>query len=325
MNSLICLAQIAAVFAAICGANIVAAHDRSCAPARQKIIVYQPWASHSAVNPAQAKVIAKQLNTYGFTHLLLQWSRYGEQRYWLDDKPSWLPKQIKLGARQIIEGLYFDPGYYQALSLPDTSFEIYLATLRENSLIEAHLLQQNTQGKIDGWYFPEEIDDLNWRTQKRQEMLSAHFKSMIHGLKRLNANAPIYASTFFGGHSSPQEYARMLKKIHQETGIIWLVQDGLGVLRQPQPNTRQYLRTMSRTLPTNAWLGLLETFTELNQTGENRFCPASRSEIESRRKLWCSATGREPEVYFSLNQFNNKLLGHQNIKCKTRDGHFAAI
>lgn len=307
------------IFALISSA-IASAHG-ACTLAKKKIIVYQPWASHSTVSAAQAKMLAQQLSKDGFTHLLLQWSRHGEQQYWRSDASGRLPKRMKQNSQELIEGLYSDPDYYHALNLPNTELEIYLDILRENSLIEANSLNLQEKKKIDGWYFPEEIDDLNWRTRERQQILSRHFKTMIIGLRKLSPQIPVYASTFFGGHSSPQEYANMLKKIHQETGIIWLVQDGLGVIRKPQPNTRQYLRTMSRTLPAAAWLGLLETFTELDQSADNRFCPATQSEIETRRKLWCNATGREPEVYFSLNQFNNELLGHQNIKCQIRNGN----
>ncbi|MGL6040966.1 MAG: hypothetical protein ACRC01_07180, partial [Deefgea sp.] len=132
---------------------------------------------------------------------------------------------------------------------------------------------------------------------------------------------PVYASTFFGGNVPPQAYANLLNKIHQESGIIWMVQDGQGVFRNPQPDTKQYLSAVEKTLPAKAWLGLLENFTELDQAGDNRFCPANNAEIKARHKIWCEATGRAPEVYFSLNQLNNQLLGHQNIQCKTRIGN----
>ena len=176
---------------------------------------------------------------------------------------------------------------------------------------------------MSAWYLPEEIDDLNWRTAARQALLSQHFSTMVSTLNQLSPGKPVYVSTFFGGHSSPKEYANFLKKIQHETGIIWIVQDGQGVLRKPKPNTAAYLREIQQTLPANAWIGLLENFTELDQATENRFCPASNAEIEKRRQLWCSATGREPEVYFSLNQLNEELLGHANQKCKTRVGRIA--
>jgi hypothetical protein len=296
----------------------------ACTPNRQKIIIYQPWASHASTNTKQTKTITEELNKSQFTHVLFQWNRHGNQRFWLDDAIGRVPKQIKQSAQQLIEGLYADPDYFQALKRSDAELDAYLASLRENHLMVASALSLQESKNISGWYLPEEIDDLNWRSPQRQQMISNHFKNLVAQLKALNPNAPVYASTFFGGHSSPQDYANLLKKIHQDSGIIWLVQDGLGVRRHPQPNTRQYLHIIKRTLPTASWLGLLETFTELDQTDDNRFCPATRKEVETRRKLWCRATGKEPEVYFSLNQFNNQLLGHQNMKCKSRDGHFAA-
>lgn len=292
----------------------------TCAPAKEKIIIYQPWASHSKLTKPQLSSISRTLNNSGFTHLLLQWNRYGEHSYTSDNQSYWV-HTISSKRNKIIEGLYADPHFFSALKLSDAELDSYLTNLRKQSFNEAQLLSLRTTHRIRGWYLPEEIDDLNWRSEIRQQMLSNHFKILVTALRKLHPDVPIYASTFFGGHTSPQIYADLLNKIHLETGIIWMIQDGQGVLRTPQPNTLAYLSAVKNTLPTNAWLGLLENFTELNQKDDNRFCPASVAEVKARQKVWCEATGREPEVYFSLNQLNNQLLGHQNSKCKTRRGN----
>ncbi|MBM9888081.1 MULTISPECIES: DUF4434 domain-containing protein [Deefgea] len=293
-----------------------------CTPAKDKIIIYQPWASHANLTSAQLNSIGKTLNNSGYTHLLLQWNRYGEHSYTSDHQSYWI-HDISNKKNKIIEGLYADPQFFSALKLSDAELDSYLSKLRKKSFDEAKYLSLRTTHRIRGWYLPEEIDDLNWRSETRQRILSNHFKILVSALRKLHPDTPVYASTFFGGHTTPQDYANFLNKIHLETGIIWMVQDGQGVFRSPRPNTLRYLSAVNKTLPSNAWLGLLENFTELNQTSENRFCPASTTEIKERQKLWCAATGREPDVYFSLNQLNNQLLGHQNSKCTTRRGHIA--
>lgn len=300
----------------------LAVASQTCRPAKEKIIIYQPWASHSNLTQIQINSISKTLNQSGFTHLLLQWNRYGNESYSQVNEANWIHKQVNKQSK-IIEGLYADPAYFQALNLSDAELTTYLVNLRKSSLDEASHLSLQASHSIKGWYLPEEIDDLNWRTPARQTILSNHLKMMVAALSQLRPKTPVYVSTFFGGHTRPQAYANMLNKIHRETGVIWMIQDGQGVLRKPQPNTLRYLKAVNRTLPSKAWLGLLENFTELDQSSENRFCPANNTEIKARQKLWCDATGREPEVYFSLNQLNNQLLGHQNSKCKTRIGNIA--
>lgn len=296
------------------------AYSQVCRPANDKIIIYQPWASHSQIPLKQIQIIKRHLDKEKYTHILMQWSSYGKHRYLDSQKTDWFYNQLKTGKRKLIEGLYYDPDFFNALKLPNNELKKVLNHIRKESISDARKLELDTTIDISGWYLAEEIDDLNWRSMAREKMLVEHLKATVQSLKRISPGKAVYISTFFGGHSSPKEYANFLKRIQSQTGVIWIIQDGQGVYRNPQPNTQLYLKTIKETLPPKTWVGLLENFTELNQVNENRFCPATKAEINQRRQLWCSATGMEPTVYFSLNQLNGELLGHDNPNCKSRDG-----
>ncbi|WP_028453721.1 DUF4434 domain-containing protein [Chitinilyticum aquatile] len=293
-----------------------------CRQAAQHIGIYQPWNAHSSLSSDQIETVAAKLASDGYTSVLLQWSRHGETRFWPADGSGWLPALLENARRlQRIHGLYADPAYFRMIAQDDCALSGYLASLRRLNLEEAENMHRQQSGQLlAGWYLPEEIDDLNWRTPQRQAMLADHLQRSVRQLQRLTPGRPVYASAFFGGHGKPQDFARMLAQLHRQSGIIWLIQDGQGVARTPRPDTRLYLHAISTTLPAKSWLGVVEVFNEQPGATGSRFCPASSAEIAQRRVLWCRATGQEAAVYFSLNQLNAEQLGIQNAICRTGDG-----
>ena len=138
-------------------------------------------------------------------------------------------------------------------------------------------------------------------------------------LRKLTPGKPVYVSTFFGGHSPPRVYAEMLQRLQQQSGVIWLVQDGQGVRRDPRPDTAAYLQAVAATLPAERWQGVLEVFTERVQDGQSSFCPVSRPTEARRQQLWCAATGRAAQAVFSLNQLAGEQLLDPGQQCRSQN------
>ncbi|WP_324816108.1 hypothetical protein [Variovorax sp.] len=136
--------------------------------------------------------------------------------------------------------------------------------------------------------------------------LRDYLAAMRDGLARLvpgEAERPVYASAFFSRASKPEQFAALLALLHRETGVVWIVQDGLGTHRMSEPDTAEYLRAISRALPPTGWVGLLEVFDQRRGPGTGPvFAPSEDAEVERRRAIWCSSAGRLPEMTFSLNQ-----------------------
>ena len=143
-------------------------------------------------------------------------------------------------------------------------------------------------------------------------MLRTFLSGMTGGIVSLAPGmdaAMVYASAFFSGASTPQEFAGLLLDMHRASGVIWLVQDGLGTGRLSEERTAEYLREIARTLPPAAWRGLLESFDEIRAEGQPpRFEPSDEATIAHRAGLWCASTGRQASVMFSLNQRMKRML-----------------
>ncbi len=112
----------------------------------------------------------------------------------------------------------------------------------------------------------------------------------------------------------------MLEKINKETGIIWLIQDGLGENRPNKIDTAEYLRSITQYVPAQAWQGVLGIFSERShqtKTGiDTEYCPASKHDIQKRITTWYEATGKNPGVIFSLTQLRLPLHSPFSDRCK---------
>lgn len=281
-----------------------------------RTIVWQPLAEYSRLDKATWERLGNDVQIAGYSQVLVQWSRYGDYQFFPQGPRNWLPAGLQYLQEKhlrLILGLYLGRDYFQVLQQSDEALHAYLVESQARSLAQAEAaLRKPLALDIDGWYLPEEIDDLNWRSDVRQRMLSAHLVSMREALARLTPGAPekpVYISTFFSGASSPQNFAQMLERLHRDTRVIWIVQDGMGTHRLPDERTKAYLSAISRTLPPTGWRGLLEAFDESRVDDQApRFEPASPEVIAHRMALWCASTGRQPAVTFSLNELMKGIL-----------------
>ncbi|WP_052190627.1 DUF4434 domain-containing protein [Chitinibacter sp. ZOR0017] len=291
-----------------------------CSSQPAPMVFYQPLLRHQGLSeemlePIKAKLQARQVKT-----IILQWSRYGAYSLWDSGGYDWLQRRL-CGNRkyQFIFGLYADPQFFERLKLSDAELKDYLHVLAQANLAEAAKIKPHMGEQVKGWYLSEEIDDLNWQSLPRQQMLAEHLREQVVALRKLTPGKPVYVSTFFGGHSPPRVYAEMLQRLQQQSGVIWLVQDGQGVRRDPRPDTAAYLQAVAATLPAERWQGVLEVFTERVQDGQSSFCPVSRPTEARRQQLWCAATGRAAQAVFSLNQLAGEQLLDPGQQCRSQN------
>ncbi len=194
--------------------------------AAEKFIFYQPWLSHQQVSAATWNEMGQDLRAQGYTHVIFQWSQYGQNQFWGADKSSLLQRVVQTPgpkAIQYIFGLYLGEDYYAKLGQSDQALSQYLAQSRQFALQNARKIMQQSPRAVAGWYLPEEIDDLNWRTPARQKLLQAHFLALSKELKAIAPNTQIYASAFFGGHTPPADFAKQMNTLLRTTGMILLV------------------------------------------------------------------------------------------------------
>lgn len=304
------------VFALLVFSNAIGAATNTGNSANSKFLIYQPWESHNTIDETIWANLGKDLNKLGYTHVIFQWGQYGDFSFWPDKGGGFLNRITNVhgtGKLKFIFGLYIGDDYYHKLGATDDQLEAYLAKSRELTLVNAKEIVRQKKN-INGWYLPEEVDDYNWRTAKRQRLLFQHFSILATSLEVLKPNTPIYASAFFGGTTMAQTFARQLTEISTATKINWLIQDGLGTNRMTENETAEYLKKMAKHLPPTKWRGILEIFTiKKNEDGSSLFCRANQQEIKKRIKIWKHSTTRIPSVIFSGNQLASQYLNQS--KC----------
>ncbi|MFZ4288082.1 DUF4434 domain-containing protein [Variovorax sp. HJSM1_2] len=301
--------------------SLAAAPTEACCAARGRTIIWQPWASHAALDERGWKRLGELARREGYSRVLLQWSRYGSTDFWPLEGRRWLQAGMAHWREQqlrLIVGLDMGEDYYRVLQQSDDALRAHMAgSLGRSVDLMRRLALQPPPLVVDGWYVPQEIDDLNWRHPARERLLRAYLASVCDALTREGrgqAGAPVvYASAFFSGASPPGEFAGMLSRLHRETGVIWIVQDGLGTSRLSEARTAAYLRAIAQALPTESWEGILEVFDQHQPKGQApTFDPSAEATIFRRQAIWRNSIGREPGMTFSLNQRMAKLDGAEH-------------
>jgi len=286
-----------------------AAGPGACAAPPLRTIVWQPWAAHAALDATGWERLGREVRRRGYSQVLLQWGRYGDYEFWPERDARWLAPGLQRWQAEglkLILGLHMGEDYYRLLGEPDAVLAAHLADTRDKALAQARqILREQPALALEGWYLPQEIDDLHWRTPERQRLLQSFLAGMREALAELSPRTPVYASAFFSGATTPEEFARQLARLNQGTGVTWIVQDGLGTHRMTEARTRDYLAAIAQAMPAAAWRGLLEGFDErrgVDGQSASSFEASADTTLARRAELWCATTGRQAEVVFSLNQ-----------------------
>lgn len=217
-------------------------------------IFYQPRQQDLYLTPADWAQRMALLHRDGLDTMYIQWLRYGETDFLRARLATGEPFiQTILDSAQaqgvgIHIGLFAAPDFFHSLGLSPSELESYLFKLREKSLQTARAFYTRYGGHpaFCGWYLPEEIDDLHWKSSIRATRLQSHLDHLNRGLKRLNPHKPIAISSFFTGASAPETYAGLCQTLLEDGNQRLLVQDGLGTGRMGMAATQHYHNVLSR-------------------------------------------------------------------------------
>lgn len=309
------------IFSFISLLSFQSVHASKCGSIQVPGIIYQPWLDDIEKPDDKWNLIFQNMQSSGIKTILIQWTAYGDVDFIeqheraLGKQPTLIQKLLGFAEQydmKIIFGLWSDPNWFQILDDDDQAFELYLRKLRATSLAQAEKLLTIISNRqlIAGWYLPEEIDDKNWRSVSRKNLLKQHLSLMVKELSKLAIpTPPVMISTFFTGKMLPEDYATMIEGQAESSGVTFLVQDGTGINRLTDYQTALYL---NRLQSKNNWHGILENFTPL---GNNQgFGAASPQVIKARKELWCSASSTAPQFIFSL-----RYLSHVNYLIRFDD------
>lgn len=192
-------------------------------------VFYQPQLRDMSGAGENWPQVFAALRAMGIDTLVVQWTRYGEA---FSDDPAhaWLTARIR-GARAaglaVVIGLQADPDFFRRQQQPEAMLPAYLSGVRRDDITMARQwVRELGADAISGWYLPAEVDDERWREASARELLQDHLRSEVRALREV-ADRPVYASTFFSGHTAPPAYLAMLTRL-ADTGVRLWVQDGAG-------------------------------------------------------------------------------------------------
>lgn len=286
-------------------------------------LVYQPWSRDLDMGAEAWRSCFSRMKAMNIRTLYIQWMRHGPTDFMTARTASgqpFAPILFDSAAACGIElrpGLYHDPNYFTQIKQPVETRTSYLHHLRAQSLTTAKKIAE-TFGRhpaFGGWYLPEEIDDRNWRSSKKQDLLTDHLACLAGQLGQLTPGAPVAVSTFFTGQMIPYDYARMWETALERTGLVLLVQDGAGAGDLPSRDRALYLRALeSRLGPRHPWGVIVELFEPTGSATHFSARPAPMTRVRAQVQAVSVHSPHAFVVGFSLRYllFDGRMLGDES-------------
>jgi len=263
-------------------------------------IIYQPQRRDRDVAQDQWPKLFAEVRQQGFDTLVVQWTQYGDA-FAAPDEHAWLLQRVRdarAAGLHIVLGLGSDPAFF---TLQDQKkgqdMADYLRTLSRRNAEVAHRWAGDLgDAAIAGWYLPMEIDDVRWNDPKARAQLHDY---LVEEQRQLDGivSRPIYVTSFFAGHMTPDRYADLVEDV-QRSGVRTWVQDGAGTQRLEQGARQLYMAAAGRCTQPHAQGFVYELF---RQTGSDKtFTAAALSPVDASEVLAQRAPCNGDSVFFEL-------------------------
>lgn len=198
-------------------------------------IFYQPLNQDIPISTESWDDLSLQLMNEDVNTLVVQWSSYGSETF--GGTNGWLSQRIDTMLSRGINvwlGLYSDPDYFQKIHTDIDQQKEYLSQyfliMRMNyQTWQPWISARGSQ--IKGVYFPLELSDYDFSTQKQREQLNQLLANEVKYYQQ-----PIMLSLYLSGEMSPDEISDWTKQL-SAMGIQVYVQDGAGT-RSLKKSTR---------------------------------------------------------------------------------------
>jgi hypothetical protein len=201
---------------------------------------------HRDWTEAQWQRLFADLQGAGIEEVYVQWSVF--------DRGTALPLEALLGQADAADmrvwvGLVHDPAYGESIRSDTAFLDGYLRRLRQRSLATARDLLPGLRPHtaFQGWYIPEEIDDVNWLSATRKNLLARHLRSLAAGLKAMTPEKGVAISGFSNAHLAPAILEKFWRELLTAADIDRLLfQDGIGAQKLRLAELPLYLQAVRR-------------------------------------------------------------------------------
>lgn len=195
---------------------------------------------HGSWTPDQWKQLFVWLRSAGIDHLIVQWSVFNEEAFYPSAAFQGVPNApletiltlADSSRMSVLIGLVYDEAYWSNIQGDAAAVSPYLHGLRSRSVQAARELAPILQrhSSAEGWYISGEIDDVNWRSPEKRELLFDYAGSLGRDLRSLRPGMAVAISAFSQAQSSPDGFRQFWDEFLQRAPVDRvLFQDGVGV------------------------------------------------------------------------------------------------
>lgn len=218
---------------------------------------------------------------------------------------------------KITIGLVYDAEYWNQITQNPHQVKIYLDELLRRSIFAAEQITPIAMKyqSFNGWYITEEVDDLNWNSVEKRELLFAYLERLSNALEKLTPGYQIAISGFCNGRIEIAEFSKFWNQLFQRTKInLALFQDGIGVKKLTFSKLPEYLAAFKQSAADHQReMGVIvEIFRQTNGYPINKrpfqAVPADFSRINRQRQI--ASRFSQNLVAFSIPSYMMPTAGH---------------
>jgi len=182
----------------------------------------------------------KGMQKMGVDTLIVQWSAQTGIAYFSTENEAYTEQYDTVGRLldaaakadlTVYLGLHHDTGYWKQITARDRVIKDYFyVRTAQNIAVQKDLLERFADAPAwKGYYIPDEIDDLNWRSPERSGLMKRYLRQVTKHLRMNDAERDIIVSAFYRLRTAPKVFADNLKDLTEEADLAAvIVQDGLG-------------------------------------------------------------------------------------------------
>jgi hypothetical protein len=223
----------------------------------------------------------KQFETFhdiGLRQVVIQWTLYDNRAFYATrtfDQVSQPPLEIILEradalGMKVYLGLAADSRYWEMIKQSPEQQGEYLKRLRWKSerVAQEVAVIAAKYNSFKGWYIPEEIDDLTWRSPTSRKLFYEHIKQLSTFLTKLTPDGMVLQSAFSNARMNPDSYQEFWNDYFKETSVnMLLFQDSAGTGKLPGELLRRYLQAVRNAADTNGrkFQVVVELFTMVSE------------------------------------------------------------
>jgi hypothetical protein len=216
----------------------------------------QLWDGHGEWKEGEWRELFEHFQTLELQRLVIQWTLYGRRAFYPSEnyEPVLHPPletMLRLAdeaGMKVFVGLAHDESYWRSLDREPDLLGVYLQRRKVHSLTVAREVKELVEEhpSFEGWYIPQEIDDVHWLEPAKKKVLFGALTSLSAQLREEVPGAKVAISGFTNAHADPEVLGRFWAQLVSSGVDVVLFQDGIGVDKLDLRHLPLYLEALKK-------------------------------------------------------------------------------